>query len=278
VAYQPRIPEKFENLAGAQTYTFPVGEYEWQSSQSLRIPSVSLAGADYAYDLLLTRPGLRTVSRERITLTIQATTPTLVDTAIDNMRAGLWLPGRGKLFTIDNAGVRRWAYARPESMPATSWRAGDIFRLRVDLTFARFEDWFKSSAESATTTAASTPKNFTVNNPGNAPVYVMTIRLRANGATGFTNPALVNNTNGYSWSSTRDAASANSELKVDTGRNTIKYSNDNGSSYANDLALFTRGATQVAYFRLDPGDNELTYTDGATPDVDIQFDFYAAYF
>jgi hypothetical protein len=42
-------------------------------------------------------------------------------------------------------------------------------------------------------------------------------RVRSNGAAGFTNPSLTNLTNGYSVSSTRDAANGNSELKIDAG-------------------------------------------------------------
>lgn len=273
----PRYLEKYENSAGTVSYVWPLNAYEWQSSQSLRTPNSLIAGADYAYDLRGSLPGLKALAQERVRfLDVQASTSAL-ETDLDSLRSELWQIGRGKLYVLDSAASRRWAYARLAAMPEMTLGVGMTRHVPVSLQFDRYSDWFATSLTTHTEAVAVSPKTFTVNNPGNAPVTLMTIRLRSSSAAGFTNPLLENLTNGYSWSSTRDAASVNDELKVDTDAMTVQRSTDDGVSYTNDFALFSRGLTQIGYFRLEPGDNSVRYTDGGTPNLDIVFTYYASY-
>lgn len=270
-----RYAEKFENAGGTVTYTWPVNAYEWQSSQPLRTPAAAISGADYAFDLRGNLAGLKAVAQERVRFLDVQTTTALLETDLDSMRSELLTIGRGKLYVLDSAASRRWAYARLAAMPEMALGVGMSRHVPISLQFDRYSDWFATALTTHTEAVAVTPKTFTVNNPGNAAAVWMAIRLRSSSAAGFTNPLLENLTNGYSWSSTRDAASTDDELKVDCEALTVSYSINDGGSYANDFSLFTRGSTQVGYFRLEPGDNSIRYTGGGTPSLDVVFSFYA---
>ena len=102
-------------------------------------------------------------------------------------------------------------------------------------------------------------------------------------AAGFSNLTLTNNRNGYSFSSTRDAASNQDVLAVHAGNvpiagtSPVGYSTNGGASFINDFANFSRGGLRVAFFRLDPGTNELVATCAGTPNFQLDLFFNTRY-
>ncbi len=271
-----RWAEKFESIDATLTYTFPLNQYEWQSEQGLRVAYGHGVGADYAHDFAGISLAPKSVGIEvvRFMMTGYAS-PAAFDTAFDAMLGQLMRIGQGKLFTNDSAGTRRWCYARLTARPSITIAGLSWLAQPVALHFTRLSDWFGASATTGSRTVTVSPDTFTINNPGNAPAKFIVFRLRANAAAGFTNPALANLTNGYSFSTTRDSASADSEIKVDTELASVEFSTDNGVSYADDYALFSLGATQVGFMQLEPGNNSMRVTCDGTPNFDLEWSFYA---
>jgi len=268
--------EKFTNSAGTVSYSFPLNMAEYAPSQPLRQPSVQIAGADYAYRLRGSLPGLKALGQERVRFLNVGATSAAVESAIDEMRSELFKIGMGKGYLLDSDASERWAWMDLAAMPEITVAVRRELIIPTLLTLNRYTDWF-GAAQSVNQTVAASPTTWTVTNPGNANAYAVVMRLRANTGTGFVNPRLDNLTNGYYWSSTRDSASADDELKVDAGAQTVQYSPDDGVSYANDFSLFTRGTSQIAYMVLAPGDNSIRYTGGGSPSLDVLITFDAVY-
>ena len=278
MAFLQRYAEKFESVDASQSYTFPLYAYEYEPSQALR-PRIAVAvGADYGLDLAGAARWPKDIAAAAVRFEmVGSSTPGALDTDIDSMMSTLLRIGLGKLFTIDNAGTRRWAYAKLDAVPQVTVRIQEWMRQPVSIHFTRLSDWFASSTTTATRTVTASPETFTITNPGNAPVYRAVFRFRANAAAGFTNPQLENLTNGYSFSTTRDSASADSEVRVNTETEVVQYSNDDGATYADDYTNFSQLATQAGMMLLDPGDNSMRLTCGGTPNYDFVHTFYAPY-
>lgn len=291
MSYQPRMLEKFENIAGSVTVDFPSAEFEQESESPLRVPVASLLGAHHGLDLLGGNPGLFDFGSERLRAVVHETAgPATVDTKVDELTSEVWGIGLGKIFTIDSAGARRWAYARVRSIPRLTWRAGDIFQKGVALDFVRLSPWLGTTQITDTHTITASPTTYTVSNPGNLPATFVVIRLRANTAGGFTNPKVENTTTVqtpfgsvlYTFETARDSASSNSEVRLSTGTPVddaaAEYSNDNGGSYADDFAqIVIPTAHRVLGFALAPGNNSIRVTVGGTPNVDVEIAAWAAY-
>lgn len=278
MSFLQRYAEKFTSLDGTVSYTFPLRAYEYEPEQALKPSLAGVVGADYAHDFLGANRWVKDVGSESIRFeVVGSATPAALDTEIDSLVSKLVSIGLGKLYTIDSAGSRRWCYAKLDARPGVQVRIGEWMRQPVSLHFVRLSDWFDTTATTGTVSVTTSPKTFTINNPGNARVRAITFRLRSNNATGFTNPSLSNGTTGQSIASTRDAASANSELKIVTDTFQVLWSTDDGANYANDYDLVTLGATQAVLMELEPGDNNFTYTDGGTPNFSLEYSFYAAY-
>ncbi|MGE0688459.1 MAG: hypothetical protein AB7P33_17075 [Dehalococcoidia bacterium] len=291
MAFLPRHIEKFENIAGTLSVNVPIFEVEWESGQPLRAPRSQLLGASYGFDMLGTNPALFDFGAERVRcLLYEGAGPSTVDTSLDDLMSDLWSMGLCKIYTIDSAGARRWAYGRMQSMPTISWRGGDVLSKGLALDFLRLSPWLGTTAITHTETVTSSPDTFTVNNPGNLPATIVEIRLRANANPGFTNPKIenltaVNTPFGsvlYTFETARDGASSNDEVRLFTGSPaeaaSVKRSTDNGSSYADDFAQLVIGtAHRVLAFALAPGDNSIKATIGGTANVDVQITAYAAY-
>jgi len=272
-----RAAEKFTSEDGFTVYTFPVDDYEYDPDQKYRDASDAVVGADYAVDYAGGAPWPKDVATEVVRFTIWGADAGDAEDQFDDCASTLRKIGRGKLYTLASDGSRRWAWAKLTGRPTYSARVDDYSNIPVSCRFLRFSDWFAESPTTGTEAVAATPATFTITNPGNAPCLAAVIRLRSNGAAGFTNPVLTNLTNGYAISSSRDAAGANSELRIDAGAAKVEYSNDDGASYADDYSLVTLGVTQVGFMRLEPGDNTMRYADGGAPNLSIEWSFDAPY-
>ena len=272
MGYEPRRFEKFESADAAVSQLFPLGEWEQESAQPLRTPLATITGAHFGYDLLGTAPGLMDFASETLRCIIHESTPTLVDTAYDDLMSKLWRIGQGKLFSIDNAAVRRWAYARLRSMPTITWKAGDAFIKGASMDFVRLSPWYGTTQFSQTTAITITPQVVSVTNTGNFPIYNAVLILRGT----FVDPTITNTTNGYTFGTTRDGAGATNYLKIDAGRHTVQWSTNSGGTYADDYALYTRPLSQVALMKLEPGANSLSIA-GRTGTTNLDVSFYPAF-
>jgi hypothetical protein len=269
--------EKFESMDGLTVYTFPLDDMEYEASQGYRVTSANVVGADYSYDFARNAPWVKDNGSESLRFTIWGTSETAAVTAWDDMTGKLRKIGRGRLYALLPDGSRRWSYAKLAGRPSYVEQPLSFYNIPVTLRFDRQSDWFSATATTGSQTITATPATWTITNSGNAPVYAVTFRLRANNSTGFTNPSLSNLTNGYSVASTRDAASANSEIKIDAGGQRILWSTDDGANYSDDYSSATLGATQVGIMRLDPGANSFRYADGGTPNLSLSWSFYPAW-
>lgn len=277
MAYQPRTLEKFEDVAGSVSQLMPDAEFEWSTRQALQNPFATISGANYGYRHQGTAPAVKAFAYESVTCSILATpgqTPADVDTAYDALKQKLWSIGRGKIFTIDSAGTRRWAYASLQAMPEMRWRAGDIFEIALVISFVRESDWYSTTL---TTGSGTMGGAVVIANPGNAPVWNAIITI---GGT-YTNPVVTNNTaviyntaaQKYILQTNRDGTNANHRVKFDAGEDSVEYAPD-AVTYADDYANFVRN--QVHQMRLDPGNNSFTGT-GVSASTTLYWSFYAAY-
>lgn len=287
----PRYIDRFTSLDGSTTiYSFPTKRYEWEPSQAIRSPASAVLGAPYAFRHFGTAPGLRALAVERLRALAVETTNAALEDELDEMRSELYTVGLGKLWTIDADNARRWCYAELAEMPVFQLSPENKFALPVAFGFNRFSDWFGETSITHTETVTSSPDTFTVNNPGNLPATIVEVRFRANANPGFTNPKLENTTAVqtpfgsvlYTFETARDGASSNSEVRLFTGSPaeapSAKYSNDNGSSYADDFAQITIPTLhRVLAFALAPGDNSVKATIGGTANVDVQITAFAPY-
>lgn len=277
MGYQPRILEKFTDMDGVSSYTFNTADFEQEMSGAFSIARQGVIGGNYGY-LHRTAAPVREPASVRLRFSVVSSSPSDVDTEVDNLAGVLYRVGLGKLFTVDSAGARRWCKAILAADPQVSWRAGDIFRKGIGLDFLRFSDWFAEAATEDTAVITSTNTTFEINNPGTLPSRFVVIRLRANTAGGFTNPKLVNETNGYEFETSRDSASSNDEVKLDTEEPSVGYSTNDGVSYTDDFAnlVLPDGHPPLA-FPIEPGINTIRITNGGTPDLDVDWSLYATY-
>lgn len=275
----PYTAFRFEDANGEDIYTFPRLEFEHEMNQPIASALSPVTGADYAFDFYQLLPGPKGVASESVRFIIVADTDEDAEDEIDTLRANLYEAGRGKLFVRNaNKNTLRWAWARVNEIPRMTFGVGNRGYVPVVTNFARLSDWFQEDEVIHTEVISSTPHNFQVDNPGNARAYAMTIELRSKSASGFTDPDLLNETNGYRFQSTRDGTSVNDILRADTeGEPRVRYSSTNGASYADDYDKVTLGAQQRGIMALNAGTNNFVYTDGGSPDVDIVITFKAPF-
>jgi len=270
-----RYLSKFTSSDGSESYTFGLQRYQWQPQQQLRSPVSLVAGAAYSFRHLGTAPALKNAATERVRFVLTDTSAN-IDTEIDTLKE-VGLVGLGKLWTEGADASLRWAWAELAEMPEVTIEAGRLGFQPVILGFNRFSDWFAETQTTGSETLTASGQTFTITNSGNAPVEAVVFRLRSSAVNGFTNPQLVNDTNDYEFSSTSDGATADHELRVDTETGEVELSDDDGATYANDLAQFSRGAAQIVYMRLEPGANSMRYVDGGTVDADLEYAFSPAF-
>lgn len=274
-----RYPEKFTSLDGTTTvYTFSTALMEAQFEQNFRSPVSIGVGADYAHDHLgygvsPRDPGVISIR----TMAVESSGANL-SAELDEARSKCYLIGKGYLYRLEADGsTRRRCLARLQSMPGLTINGNNQFGISpLVFRFLQLSDWQATSATASSATINSDPETFTINNPGDLPAYA-TFRARANGTTCMTNMAVTNTTNGMSFSTTRDFTAADDELRINCETLAVELSTNDGSSYANDYALFSTPADQVGIMRLEPGDNSMSIADDGTPNYDFEWSFNALY-
>jgi hypothetical protein len=268
----PRYVEKFTDIAGSVSYTLPLNLYQLQQAQPLRSAYAVVAGAHYAYDQLGTARSIKDNAVETYSGQISGANGAAVDTELDLLRSKLFKIGGGKLYVVDSAAARRWAYGRILRMPTEKLQTGDVNLIRLDLDFARASDWYDTSGYNTDFTIDATPKSLTVVNAGNERIYNAVLTLKGTYSAAWT---ILNTTNGYQIAGTHSGAAASNWLKIDAGQHSVKFSSDSGATYTGIYSTVTLPTTQIALMVLEPGNNAFTVTgaNGAT----LHVDFDAAY-
>lgn len=268
----PRYAEKFTSADGATiSYSFPLNLYEWDSQgQALETPVAALTGAHYSYNQLAASLAPQRNAVESVRFVLKGTVAS-IEATIDEARSECYRIGLGKLWVLDSAGARRWAWARANTKP--SYSIDSPFIVPMSLSFSRFSDWYGETAFDQTYTVDETPKALEVSNSGNARVYNAVFVLKGT----FTNPTITNTTNGYRLKSNRDGSSASDWLRFDAGKNRVEFSADGGSSWSGDLANFVRKAGQAHLMVIEPGANAFTVEDGGAPNETLDVDFSHAF-
>lgn len=285
LSYTPRLLRKFESVDTLTTVEFPLIDYEYESTQDMRVPSSEIVAEDYGFDFLGSAPGFRNFGEETVRFSIySACDPADLDSEMDSLRAGLYRIGVGKGWTVDRNGVLRWAYMRLSEMPAYAITDLDTpfsqKLIAVTAHFRRQSDWFAEDQISKTQTITSSPATVVVNNPGNIAAKRVQITFKANAVGGYNNPKVVNAANGHELETTGAVVDSTPlRIQLDTTIPVFQYSTDNGVSY-NDAFIdyvLPPNTQKILTFDLEPGDNSLTITSGGTPNFDIIITADAAY-
>ena len=268
----PRYAEKFTTIDGSTlVYTFPLALYDWDPApQGLSTLYAPLSGAHYDYDQLGDSLAVRRNTMETMRFLVKGTNAEIEDELVE-CRQKCQRIGRGKLWTLDSTGARRWAYARLQSVP--EFRLDNPFVVPVAVTVDRQSDWYDDTETDQTVTMDEASEAFNVTNDGDAQVFNAVFLLKGT----FINPVITNTTNGYVLESTRDGSAAGHWLRFDAGKRRVEFSSNGGTSYAGDYANFVRQAGQVHLMVLEAGVNAFTATFGGTPSGTLDVNFYPAY-
>jgi len=254
-----------------------LNRYEFQLTSPLRNVYSAAAGYPGEYDHLRTGRALREMVDAEVRYVIVNSDLSALDTAIDTLRARLYRIGFGKLVTVGHDGSERFYYGRVKTLPDIEVVATRP-RIVPQVIPFRLHPTAYGAVQTLTHTFNASGATWVVNNPGSIEATEVTVRLRSNSAAGFTNPKLINQTNGYVVQSNRDAISVNSEIKLDPSVPAIYWSDNDGASYVDDFANYVEQPLQsLLSFVLEPGNNTIELQSAGVVSLDVVLTFNAPY-
>jgi hypothetical protein len=268
----PGWPIYLDSLAGDIVIRFPTYAMEWETGGDLRTAFAETPLADYAFDLLGTRPAPRGSTDESIRFVIVGQDAQDAWQQYMDMRSKLARIGRGRLWVRDALGNRYWAYVRPMRLATTTFGVENLRHFPVSLTFRRFSDWMARSASSVTLSGDGT---HIVHVSGNVPVKDLTIEIAANAANGYASPTIENYVTGERMTVDRVASTDRHRLRILTKRWAVLESSDGGTTW-NDVtpALVVR-SFQATVLHLEPTANIL-FVSGC-PGATVTISWYDTY-
>ena len=291
-----RYAEKFESTDAATTQTFPDSNTVYTPSQSYREAWAPAAGADYGHDYAGYGRWAKEVGTEEVRGMIWGSSGSNADSQFDALASKLASIGLGKLFVIDNAGSRRWCYAKLAARPGYQTDPNSLYNIPYVLRFLRFSDWFDTSLVSASSAVSANYESFVVNNTGNA--YVKTgfvIQLTATAAVGFSNVIITNVTTGEIIRWNNSARWSGAVLRIDNSDLSVKLLPDPGL-VVGDSTSFTGeagvggpgvyvdaypsaqlGSKQSGFITLKPGNNTIVIQVDGTAAYTRYHEFYPAW-
>lgn len=272
-----RTLEKFVALDETIFWQFQRYNAKYTSKQASRARMSYVAGVSYPFDHFGLGAAPVPVATEELEYDIIAESISDVNVQIRNHNERLRLIDIGKLWMIQDDDTRFWSYARVDHYVDNVYAVNDRIVVHMQDKFNRLTEWFYEDPITVTETITSDGETWIVNNPCNFTVSDVTLRIRANATSGFTDPKVTNLETGYAFKSLRDSASANHEVRLRTRGPHIDWSPDNGSSYSNDFTNYDPTALEPGQrwgsFNLIPDDNQLQYA-GVTPNCDVEITFY----
>jgi hypothetical protein len=268
----PGWPIYLDSLAGDIVIRFPTYAMEWETGGDLRTAFAETPLADYAFDLLGTRPAPRGSTDESIRFVIVGQDAQDAWQQYMDMRSKLARIGRGRLWVRDALGNRYWAYVRPMRLATTTFGVENLRHFPVSLTFRRLSDWMARSASSVTLSGDGI---HIVHVSGNVPVKDLTIEIAANAANGYASPTIENYVTGERVMVDRVASTDRHRLRILTKRWVVLESSDGGTTW-NDVtpALVVR-SFQATVLHLEPTANIL-FVSGC-PGATVTISWYDTY-
>lgn len=262
-----RYLSKFTSPDGSSfVYTFPLGRYEYESSQNVVSPRSKRIGGDYAVRLLGSAKVVRDVANERIRCVAVGTEADLND-EVDEARSKLYLGAYGKLWTTDGTDLR-WAWAELAEMPSIEVSYQRRFIQPMVFSFIRLSDWFDATPISASATKTASPATLEVTNHGNIAAKRVVITVMGT----FDDIKIVNDANGHELHVNFTGASSDDGIKLDTSVPAIYTTDDGGVNWTPNYGIYNSPplTQKLLSFELEPGAQELTLTSGGSPNYSIE--------
>jgi hypothetical protein len=308
-----RLFYQLTDLDGTNAYAIPRNGYSEKLVTPHRLAMLNPIGADGAYDLHGDRRAPSDRSSADLEFEFEAASFAALQTSIDALMAavegGTRDKGRRKLWRAEGATAPRWTYAKARATPDIERPPEQVVIAKANVGLELPEPYFYDPLTSAwltgightptdftstpgivgepiapdyvfdTFTITSSPFTFSLINSGDLECHRCIFRLASQGTAGFTNPLIENLTNGQSFSSTTDGATANSVLSVNSapGLGRAQLSADAGATWVDDTPALLLGATQAVLMELQPGTNSFRYTDGGTPNLKLYIAWYHSY-
>ena len=175
-----RYPQSFESPDGSDVVLFPVHLLEYEPVESYRMTTAPIMG-DYAFDLSGSSPWRKALAEENVRFTILArgNREQDADDQYDELVAKCRRIGRGKLWSLDADGNRRWCYAKLSGKPSKQVSFERPYWMPVEATFQRFSDWYGATPVRAFAELALPTTELVVDVPGNRRTSNVSVRLRA---------------------------------------------------------------------------------------------------
>ena len=272
MAAYPGWPIRLESLAGDIVITFPTYAMEWETGGELRTAFADVPLADYAFDLLGTRPAPRGAAEESIRFVVVGQDAQDAWQQYMDMRSKLARIGRGRLWVRDALGNHYWAYVRPMGLATTTFGVENLRHFSVALTFRRLSDWMAQSASSVVL-----PGNgmHIVRISGNLPVKDLTIDIVATAANGYASPTIENYVTGERVTVNRVGSTDRHRLRILAGRWAVLESSDGGTTWNDVTPALVVGSLQATILRLEPTANILSVS--GCPAATITITWYDTY-
>jgi hypothetical protein len=268
----PGWPIYLDSLAGDIVITFPTYAMEWETGGDLRTAFAEAPLADYAFDLLGTRPAPRGSTDESIRFVIVGQDAQDAWQQYMDMRSKLARIGRGRLWVRDALGNRYWAYVRPMRLATTTFGVENLRHFPVSLTFRRLSDWMARSASSVTLSGNGTHIVYV---SGNVPVKDLTIEIAANAVNGYASPTIENYVTGERMTVDRVASTDRHRLRILTKRWAVLESSDGGMTWSDVTPALVVRSFQVTVLHLEPTANIL-FVSGC-PGATVTISWYDTY-
>jgi hypothetical protein len=178
IAAYPGWPIRLESLAGDLIITFPTYAMEWETGGELRTAFADVPLADYAFDLLGTRPAPRGATEEAIRFVIVGQDAQDAWRQYMDMRSKLARIGRGRLWIRDAVGTQYWCYARPLGLANTSLGIEQTRIIPISLRLQRLSDWYAAQEQQLTRIVRASPDNVLVTSQGTVETRKLVLTLR----------------------------------------------------------------------------------------------------
>jgi hypothetical protein len=272
IAAYPGWPIRLESLAGDIIIVFPTYAMEWEAGGELRTAFADVPLADYAFDLLGTRPAPRGASEEAIRFVVVGQDAQDAWRQYMDMRSKLARIGRGRLWIRDAAGNLYWAYVRPMSLATTTFGVENLRHFSVALAFRRLSDWMAEHASSVTLSGNGT---HVVHAAGNLPVKDLTIEIVATAANGYAAPTVENALTGERVTVDRVGSTTLHRVRILSASWRALESTDGGVTWSDVTPALVVGSLQATVFRLEPTANVLVVS--GCPDATITISWYDTY-